>query len=154
MEMPGLILGIGNCLLTDDGVGVHAARLLSQDPPPYTQVLEVGTDFLSALPWLEKAHTVLAIDAMDAGGAPGSLYHCTGRDLAQRNTGGSQHEWDLMALLPWLDPALRPSVYFLGVQPARLEFGLELSPLVQAALPEITRAAHAFLATGAYRSKS
>ena len=69
-----LIAGLGNCLLRDDGIGVHAIRSLQQNPPPGVVVAEVGTAVLDALHLLEWAEKILAIDAMQAGGNPGTLY--------------------------------------------------------------------------------
>ena len=69
---PYLILGIGNCLLSDDGVGVHAARMLQAEPPPETAVLAAETDFLSALPFLEGRAKALVIDAAFRSGSPGA----------------------------------------------------------------------------------
>ena len=69
-----LIAGLGNYLLMDDGVGVHAILEMQQAPPPGAVVAEVGTAVLSALHLLEWADKILAIDAMQAGGAPGTVY--------------------------------------------------------------------------------
>ena len=58
-------MGIGNLLLGDEGVGVHAAReLLKEELPEGIKVLEIGTSILDALPELEKAHRVIVLDAM------------------------------------------------------------------------------------------
>ena len=113
-RQPYLILGIGNCLLSDDGVGVHAARLLQAEPPPETTVLAVETDFLSALPFLERCAKALVIDAMDAGQPPGTLYHCRSEDLAESGQRHSLHGLGLLEALEFLDEGHRPEVHILG----------------------------------------
>ncbi len=134
---PYLILGIGNCLLSDDGVGVHTAHLLQAEPPPQTTVLAAETDFLSALPFLERCAKALVIDAMDAGQPPGTLCHCRGDDLAQASQRHSLHSLGLLEALEFLDTDRRPEIHVLGVQPHRITPGLDLSPEVARALPEI-----------------
>ncbi len=138
---PYLILGIGNCLLSDDGVGVHAAHLLQADPPPDATVLAAETDFLSALPFLEHCAKVLVIDAMDAGQPPGTLYRCRSEDLAATGQRHSLHELGLSEVLEFLDADHRPEVHILGVQPGRIGLVLDLSPAVAAALPQVVQAA-------------
>ncbi len=143
---PYLILGIGNCLLSDDGVGVHVARLLQAEPPAGTVVLAAETDLLSALPFLERCVKALVIDAMDAGQPPGTLYRCRREDLAGAGRRHSLHEMGLWEVLEFLDPSRRPDVHILGIQPGQLRLGLDLSPGVAAALPGAVRAARQIVA--------
>jgi|HubBroStandDraft_6_1064221.scaffolds.fasta_scaffold56382_2 hypothetical protein len=75
--MNTLILGMGNLLLCDEGVGVHVARALAQrDLPADVAVVEAGTAFLDVLPDIEKADRILLIDAMEGGGAPAACIGC------------------------------------------------------------------------------
>ena len=143
---PYLILGIGNCLLSDDGAGVHAARLLEADPPPETAVLTAETDFLSTLPFLERCTKALVIDAMDAGQRPGTLYHCRSGDLAAAGPRHSLHTLGLLEALEFLDPGHRPEVHILGIQPGQIRLSMNLSPAVAAALPQVVQAARQIVA--------
>jgi hydrogenase maturation protease len=143
---PYLILGIGNCLLADDGVGVHAARMLQTEPPPETVVLAAETDFLSALPFLERCAKALVIDAMDTGRPPGTLWRCRSEDLAASGRRHSLHESGLLETLEFLDQSRRPEVHILGVQPDRIELALNLSPAVAAVLPRVVQAARQIVA--------
>jgi len=145
-EEPYLILGIGNCLLSDDGVGVHAAHLLQAGPPPETMVLVAETDFLSILPFLERCAKALVIDAMDAGQPPGTLYHCRSEDLAGTGQRHSLHQLGLWEALEFLDPGHRPEVHLLGIQPGQIRLSLDLSPDVAAALPEVVQAVRQIVA--------
>jgi len=137
MPLPWLILGIGNCLLGDDGVGVHAVRLLQASPPPETRLVDVGTDFLAVVPFLEESTHVLAIDAMEAGSPPGTLYFCRPGDLAADRHTHSLHGLGLSSILGFVEVPQRPHVWVLGVQPARIDYSLELSPPLAAILPRV-----------------
>ena len=143
---PYLILGIGNCLLSDDGVGVHAARILEAVPPPHTTVVAVETDFLSAIPFLERCAKALVIDAMDAGRPPGTLYYCRGEDLQEAGPRHSLHALGLLETLEFLDAKHRPEVHILGVQPGSVECALHLSSEVARALPQVVHAARGIIA--------
>ncbi len=145
-QEPYLILGIGNCLLSDDGVGAHAAHLLEAEPPAQTAVVAAETDFLSALPFLERCTKALVIDAMDAGQPPGTLYRCRGEELAATGRRHSLHELGLLEALEFLDQARRPEVHILGVQPDQIRLSLDLSPTVAAALPQVVQAARQIIA--------
>ncbi len=145
-QTPYLILGIGNCLLSDDGAGVHAARLLQADPPNGSVILAAETDFLSAIPFLEQCTKALAIDAMDIGQPPGTLYHCRAEELARSGGRHSLHSLGLLEVLEFLKEGHRPEVHILGVQPGRIELAPDLSPLVVGALPQIVRAARQIVA--------
>jgi hydrogenase maturation protease len=141
-----LIVGLGNSLLQDDGVGVHAARLLKTDPPPGADVIEGGTDLMSLVPYLERYPQVLALDAMDAGGRPGTLYECALEDLERPGQRVSLHELGLLSVLAFIDPAQCPKIAILGIQPERIGYGLELSANLQARLPEVAGAARELVA--------
>jgi hydrogenase maturation protease len=143
---PYLILGLGNCLLSDDGVGVHVARLLEAEPPPNTAVVAAETDFLSMLPFLERCAKTLVLDAMDAGQPPGTLYYCRSADLAEAGPKHSLHGLGLREALEFLEAEQRPEIHILGVQPGRIELGLDLSPQVASALPQIVREARRIIA--------
>lgn len=131
-----LIAGLGNVLLMDDGVGVHAVRELQRASPAGARVVEVGTAVLDALDLFGSAEVVVALDAVQAGGAPGTVYSIDPRKLPAPLQPTSLHELRLQAALRLLPPHTpKPMVIVLGVQPACIDYGLELSPLVHDALP-------------------
>ena len=135
-----VIMGIGNWLMSDDGVGVHAAQALALDPPPGARVVDAGTDVLSALSFLEGAARVLLIDAVRGGGEPGAVRRLTEGDLSSPGSGSTAHTVSLLAGRHLLPPgAPWPEFLILGVEPATLAYGMELSPAVAAALPRVTR---------------
>ena len=135
-----LVAGLGNEILTDDGVGVHAARALRGRLPRGVRVAEVGTAVLDALHLLEWADAILALDAMQAGGAPGTMYTWDGED-ARPGTTASLHELDILAALRLLPTPHTPRIAVLGIEPAVIDYGLDLSPRLQTALPDYVEAA-------------
>jgi hydrogenase maturation protease len=141
-----LIAGLGNLLLQDDGVGVHAVRDLQQDPPPGAVVAEVGTGVLGALHLLEWADKILAVDAMQAGGPPGTIYVFGAEDVARPGVQASLHELALISALRFLRRKKPPEIMILGVEPKTIDYGLELSPPVHAALPRLTGAVRKMVA--------
>lgn len=142
MEVPVkrniVILGTGNLLMSDDGVGVHAAHALALNPPPGAEVVDAGTDVLSTLPFLERASHALIIDAVRAGGKPGTIYRFSEDDLSHRLDTPTAHAVNLFASRHLQPPGTPwPVIRVLGVEPERLEYGMSLSPAVAATLPEI-----------------
>src|SRR5512138_2256476 len=129
-----LIVGLGNVLLRDDGVGVHAVRAFRDDPA--LRAVEVGTFLLDALHLFEDADRILAIDAMAAGGRPGTIYQLDPQQVRDEKLRGSLHGFGLLEALRLL-PDHRPDVVILGVEPERIEYGLELTSPVAAALPRL-----------------
>ncbi len=127
--------------MRDDGVGVHAARLLRERLPAEVAVAEVGTAALDSLGLLENADLVLAIDAMQAGGAPGTIHTLGVEDVASDQEPHSLHQMSLTCVLGFLAEDQRPRVTVLGVEPAEIELGTGLSPAVEAALPAVVEAA-------------
>jgi hydrogenase maturation protease len=139
--MNTLILGMGNLLLCDEGVGVHVARALAQrDLPPDVAVVEAGTAFLDVLPDIEKADRILLIDAMEGGGAPGSVYRVPFDQCRHPEMLASLHGFDLSRVLFMAGSNRAPEVTVFGVEPARIEWGTELSPVIQQVLPAVEKA--------------
>src|SRR5690242_8754356 len=139
--MRTLILGIGNLLLCDEGVGVHVARALRQEElPDDVVVLDVGTAFLDALPEIELAERIIVVDAMEAGHAPGTVYRIPFEDCARREMLASLHGFDLSRALFLAGRATAPEAVVIGVEPARLAWGVELSPEVAGSFAAVVEA--------------
>ncbi len=139
-----LILGIGNLLLSDEGVGIHAVRCLAQrELPPGVEVLDGGTSGADLVDHLEGRTMVIVIDAASGDGPPGTIYRCEARDLIEQEGSLSLHEFGLADSLHMADQlgCAPQRVVVLGVQPATLEPGLDLSPEVAAALPRVLKLA-------------
>ncbi len=140
MPDPLLVLGLGNPLCQDDGVGVMAVtRLLEQwSPGPGVQMMEGGTLGLWLLPLLESYRNVLLVDAIRAEGEPGTLVRIEGEEVARAAAHRlSVHQvgvGDLMDAAQ-LRGTLPPRLTLIGVVPESVSLGLGLTPRVKRALP-------------------
>ena len=139
--MNTLILGIGNLLLCDEGVGVHVARALAQrNLPPGVAVVEAGTAFLDVLPEIERADRILLIDAMEGSGAPGSIYRVPFDQCRHPAMLASLHGFDLSRVLYMAGRDRSPAVTVIGIEPARIAWGTELSSAIQRVVPTVEEA--------------
>ena len=141
-----LVAGLGNLLLQDDGVGVHAVRELKKASLRGVIIADVGCAVLDALHLLQWAEKILAIDAMQAGGKPGTVYTFGTQDVEDAGVKASLHELNLLAALRFLPPGAKPEIVILGVEPENIDYGLDLSPRVAAALPVVTGAVREIVA--------
>jgi len=136
-----IVCGIGNTLLQDEGVGVHVVRELKKFPlPPSVELIEGGTMLLDFLFQLQEARQVILIDAVKADGLPGSIYLVDGKELlhGQADHPLSLHQVGVVQVLQIL--ALEknpPPCLIIGIEPASLEWGMELSEIVREKMPEI-----------------
>jgi hydrogenase maturation protease len=136
-----LILGIGNLLLCDEGVGVHVARALQrEDLPSNVVTLEVGTAFLDALPEIEKADRIIIVDAMQADHAPGTIYRVPFEDCVKPECIASLHGFDLSRVIYLAGRETPPEAVVIGVEPSRIDWGTELSPEIQDMVPTVIEA--------------
>ncbi len=135
-----LVAGLGNLLLRDDGVGVHAVRLLRRPVAAGIRVAEVGCAVFDAMYLLEWAERILLIDAMKAGGVPGTVYRAVGDDIDEGGIPASLHELSIINALHMIDRSRLSEISVIGVEPASIDYGLDLSGPVEAALPGVLRA--------------
>jgi hydrogenase maturation protease len=133
-----LIAGVGNLLLSDDGVGIHAVRELEKSPLPGVTIVDLGTAVWHGLAFLESAGRVLIIDAARGGRPPGTVYLFDEPGSGEISSLGSIHALGLReAARLLLAEGTAPPMTVLGVEPASLSYGMELSPPVRTALPAV-----------------
>ena len=133
-----VVAGLGNVLMSDDGVGVHAVGRLREDPPDGVIIAEVGT---AALHWqdvFEAADIVIAVDAVEAGGRSGEVYVLDLADVEAARL-GSVHDLGMAGVLRLIPEGERPDVIVVGVEPERIGYGMELSAEVEGALTAVLR---------------
>ena len=139
--MHTLILGLGNLVHSDDGVGVHAIHAMQKDPrvPPGAVLLDGGTQGLALLAHASCAERLLVIDAVDVGEPPGTMLRFEGAALRGLPGRASVHQLgfaDMMVALQLLGES-PGEVILLGVQPGSTEWGAELTQPVARALPAL-----------------
>jgi len=144
-----VVLGLGNILHSDDGIGPHAIERLRGDPrvPEDVRVIEGGTLGIELLTYVWDCSYLLVLDAVDVGEPPGTLIRMSGQELQTLPGHGSAHQLGVADLLVALRVLARqqPTVVLLGVQPANTDWGTELSPAVEAVIGSLIEAAVAEL---------
>lgn len=132
-----LALGLGNELLSDDGVGIHAIRALQEEPSPGVTAVELGTAILHGLEYLETADRVLVLDAVKGGAPPGTVYFFEAEKGRRPAAFSSVHALGLCEAANLLLRGRVPPMTVVGVEPARLDYGFELSSPVRRALRDV-----------------
>ncbi len=137
-----LVLGIGNTLLSDEGVGIHMLDYLRSRYPdlPGVSYLDGGTLSFTLAPWIEEADNLVVIDAAELNAPPGTVEVFTGDALDRfaGRTKRSVHEvslGDLLAIASLTD-ALPRNRALVALQPEKIDWGRDLSDAVAGALPE------------------
>ena len=133
-----VILGLGNLLRTDDGLGVHAIRALDGKVGDW-ELIDGGTLGLTLLPYLEGVGDLLILDTIRLGEPAGTLHRFSSPDFARMRRDQAISGHDLGVVELWNGLQLKESLphhcEVLGLEPESLEWGTELSGVVQNALP-------------------
>jgi hydrogenase maturation protease len=136
-----LILGIGNILLQDEGVGVRVIEYLQTQPThPGVELLDGGTAGFDLLDIISDRHAIILIDAIDAGHPPGTVVRFAPEDLLPSESPQmSVHNIDFAQALKMaaLLKCAPQEVVIFGIQPASIEPGLELTPTIAPLVPKI-----------------
>ncbi len=136
------VIGLGNPLMLDDGIGLAALERLSCRPdiPEGIQLVDGGTWGMNLLPLIETAGTVIFLDAIRLGCEAGTIHELEGDAVPRRLAHKlSPHQIDLGEVLAiaMLRGTLPTRLLALGIEPAEVEMGTGLSPAVEAAMPEL-----------------
>jgi hydrogenase maturation protease len=135
-----LILGIGNLILKDEGIGVHVVRALEEHQlPPEVELIDGGTATMDLLSTFYESECIIVIDALKANGEPGTIYRCLPEDLVE--TSGRPLSLHQVGLLDVLGMARQlggnAAVVIIGVEPKEISWGLELTEELQAIVPKV-----------------
>ncbi|HBA88392.1 MAG TPA: hydrogenase expression/formation protein [Geobacter sp.] len=127
-----LVLGIGNIIMSDDGVGARIVQELQREYhfPVGVEIVDGGTLGLDLLPLLEGRSHLIMVDAVETGKKPGSCVRLTGEELPiALETKLSPHQMglkDLLAVARLMGHAPAEMV-LIGVQPCSIDVGAELT---------------------------
>jgi hydrogenase maturation protease len=137
-----VLLGVGNILLTDEGLGVHVVKGLKESFTftPAITIIDGGTMGMELLTYMRGMKKILLVDAINGGEPPGTVYEFPHKELEQYFTEHiSVHEvgmQDILRIRAIQEEPLEDAVV-IGVEPESLEIGFEPSEVVQRALPEV-----------------
>jgi hydrogenase maturation protease len=138
-----LILGIGNLILKDEGIGVHVVRALEkQRLPAGVDLIDGGTASMELLSPIYESQWIIVIDALKANGEPGTIYRCLPEDLMEISDRPlSLHQVGLLDVLSMARQlGGNPAVVIIGVEPKEISWGLELTEEIQAVVPKVVAA--------------
>ena len=137
-----VVLGVGNTLMADEGVGVRCVDELEREGklPAGVRPIDGGTSTHELLEDLENLDLLIILDAVASGRPPGTVLRLEGAEIPSAFSNKlSPHQHginDLLATLTLLGRSPK-RVVIVGVEPQRLSLSLDLSPLVASRLPEM-----------------
>ncbi|MCX7911942.1 MAG: hydrogenase maturation protease, partial [Dehalococcoidales bacterium] len=135
-----VVIGVGNLLLRDEGIGIHVIRALERlDLPGDVRVMDGGTS-PEAILFARAREKLVIVDAARAGGKPGMVYRFHPQDLATMHGSSlSAHEMGVAENLHLMGlTAGHPEeIVIIGIEPKEIDWGTELSPELREKLPAI-----------------
>ena len=149
---PILVLGLGNLLLTDDGVGLTLLDQLQRvrNWGDDVQFVDGGTRGIALLGVIEHRRALLILDAISLGGEPGTVYAWQGLDgfLGMPSSPTTAHEGNALQLLQTahIMGIVPPRIAVVGIAPHELHTNIGLSEVVTNALPSALAKAESMLA--------
>ncbi|HIP43408.1 MAG TPA: HyaD/HybD family hydrogenase maturation endopeptidase [Aquifex aeolicus] len=134
------VLGIGNVLLSDEGLGVRAVEEFSKkyEYPEEVKVIDGGTLGIDLLYYLDGTKKLLIVDAILGERSPGSFYKIENEKVRKYfKSKVSMHELGIQEVLALLDILEKPieEIVVIGLQPKSLDISTELTPEIAQKIP-------------------
>lgn len=130
-----VVLGVGNLLLRDEGVGVHLIQKLREmDIRERVELVDGGTSILDFIPQAEDVSKLIIVDAIKLGGKAGRTYRICVDDSLLRGAKGmtSLHQLGVVETLAIAQKMGKlPHTVIIGIEPKDIGYGLELSSEVE-----------------------
>lgn len=136
-----VVIGIGNVLLMDEGIGVHTINELEKlDLPGNIEIYDGGTGGFKLIDLMHGAKRVIFIDAVDTGKVPGTITTFNPEDVRSiyQKKKYSLHDTDLMEVIKMIEMLDNPpEIEVVGIQPQKINYGTTLSKELRDAMPDI-----------------
>ncbi|MBC5633951.1 hydrogenase maturation protease [Parabacteroides hominis] len=135
-----LVLGVGNLLLKDEGVGIHVIRALEKEElPPNVSLMDGGTGGLHLISWIQDYNRIIMVDATLDHNPPGTIRLIRPRYATDFPPLMSAHEVGLRDMIEAMILTEKlPDIQLIVVSAEDIsEVGMELTPAVEAAVPEV-----------------
>ncbi len=137
-----VVIGVGNLLLKDEGIGIHVAHALQKlDIPQGVEIIDGGTS-PDLIAYSEAGDKLIIIDAAQAGGEPGTIYRFHPNDWTSASAAtfsahelGVEQSLKIMSLIG-NEPE---EIVIIGIEPKEIGWGTELSPELEQKVPEIVK---------------
>ncbi|SHI18455.1 HyaD/HybD family hydrogenase maturation endopeptidase [Desulfosporosinus lacus] len=142
MQSPKImVMGVGNILLSDEGLGVRFLDELAKNTfPDNVELLEGGTAGLELVHLIQDVDFLIIVDALNANAEPGALFRFQPGDLQiiPEQYEVSFHQIGIVEVLTMANVlGHAPQTLIFGIQPKSLEWGLEISPEIEALFPRL-----------------
>jgi hydrogenase maturation protease len=137
-----VVVGVGNLLLQDEGVGIHAIRALQELNLPEDIKLVDGGTSPDLIAYTRVGDKMIIIDSAKTGGEPGTIYRFKPEDLAGgKGNLASAHEMGVAENLKLMElTGNKPKeTVIIGIEPATIDWGTELSSKLKEKLPELVK---------------
>lgn len=146
-----LVLGVGNTLMQDEGIGVHAIYEFLKDKAQFDEeqvdFIDGGTFTQDIFFLFENYEQILVLDVVRAGKDPGTIYSLDEEDLVQNEKQVlSLHDVDLLDSLHMADMrGHRPKLKIVGIEPEKIDWGTEMTPTLTKAFPSFLSVARKYI---------
>ncbi len=137
-----LILGVGNILMKDEGIGVHVAEELEKRTlPGNVDVMDAGTAVIDTMSYFKNVRKLIVVDAVRAGRVPGTIYRFKPEDMFE-NKKISLHQMGLLETLSMArELGMCPEdVIVIGIEPEIIKPELGLSEKLTRKIPDVVNA--------------
>jgi len=134
------IIGCGNLLFKDEGVGIHLIRYLEgKKLPEDIELVDGATGGFDLLDFIEGSEKVVIVDAVKSSGRPGEIYKFRPEDFdVEAFPKTSLHDICLKDIFNIVKMrGTNPPVTIFGVEPKVIDWGMELTDEVKAVLPRL-----------------
>ncbi|HEY5505079.1 MAG TPA: hydrogenase maturation protease [Sedimentisphaerales bacterium] len=128
-----VVIGLGNLLLSDEGIGIHLIRKLSehQDKFPSVEFIDAGTGGMNVLHLIANRKKAIIIDCVKMGKKPGAIKRFEPADVqtVKKMTHFSLHEADILRIITLSEQLgeCPDQIVIFGIEPESLELGQNLS---------------------------
>ncbi len=136
------VVGIGNLLMQDEGVGIHVINRLAEMKclPEDVDLIDAGVNSYDMLDIFSTYDILILIDAMQAGGDPGTIYRAPLEELGLQPDSNitSLHEMHFIEAVSMAKlMGYEPDILVFGIEPELVKLGMELTPGIQSKLPRV-----------------
>lgn len=135
-----IVLGIGNLLLEDEGVGIHLIEALKNEPLPENVELVDGSVLgFDLLPIIENCDKLIVVDAIKTDDNPGTIYKFSAQDIeVKREIPVSLHDLDFFQVLELAKRLNKlPPTELIAIVPHEIDWGMELSEKIKEKVPKL-----------------
>ncbi|MFO7966166.1 MAG: hydrogenase maturation protease [Archaeoglobaceae archaeon] len=139
------VIGIGNILLGDEGVGVRVVEELNKgDLPENVEIHDGATSGMALLNFLVDKDKVIIVDAVKGGEEPGTVYQFSINEALQKSELFSLHDIDFVTAYQSSKDILEltEDITVIGIEPKVINNGLELSEEIRNAIPQAIELIH------------